>query len=91
MERELVVWYNSLIDELLPRLGPESLDQLAKLASLPMDIRGYGPVKASAVESVKSKIDAMKGRLLSPVLPEAMDPTTIAPLQTVSVQEASGH
>jgi indolepyruvate ferredoxin oxidoreductase len=87
--RELLLWYNSLIDELLPRLGPESLDQLVKLASLPMDIRGYGPVKETAVKSVKSKIEAMKGGLASPVPP--LDATTIAPPRTVSVREVSGH
>ncbi|HEV2513157.1 indolepyruvate ferredoxin oxidoreductase family protein [Bosea sp. (in: a-proteobacteria)] len=53
MERALISWYETLIDELLTRLPSRGPDRLAAIAALPMDIRGYGPVKDAAVARVK--------------------------------------
>ena len=56
MERELINWYKSVIAELLPHLAAETLENSIKIASLPMEIRGYGPVKQAAAEQVKAKV-----------------------------------
>jgi indolepyruvate ferredoxin oxidoreductase len=62
MERNLIAWYETLLTELLPLLHPGTVVPLAEIASLPMDIRGYGPVKEAAVESVKAKIKNLRNR-----------------------------
>ncbi|CAD5255719.1 Indolepyruvate ferredoxin oxidoreductase [Bosea sp. 62] len=54
MERALIGWYEGLLDELLAQLLSRGPDALALIAALPMDIRGYGPVKDAAVERVKA-------------------------------------
>jgi indolepyruvate ferredoxin oxidoreductase len=61
MERGLIDWYQKLIAELLPRLCADNAEQFARIASLPMQIRGYGPVKHAAVEQVKIQVDNLKG------------------------------
>jgi indolepyruvate ferredoxin oxidoreductase len=58
-ERELIGWYQSLVEGLLPRLGAETIEPLVKMASLPMDIRGYGPVKETAARAVKAEIERL--------------------------------
>jgi indolepyruvate ferredoxin oxidoreductase len=60
MERELIAWYDSLIVELLPLLRKDTLGTLVTIASLPMEMRGYGPVKEAAVHAVQLRIKAMK-------------------------------
>ena len=56
LERELIAEFESLIDDLLPRLNDDNLDAAAELVGHYMDIRGYGPVKAEAVEEVRARI-----------------------------------
>jgi indolepyruvate ferredoxin oxidoreductase len=60
MERDLIPWYEGLVAELLPRLQAATLDRLVEIAALPMDIRGYGPVKQAAVETVKAKVPRLR-------------------------------
>jgi indolepyruvate ferredoxin oxidoreductase len=55
-ERDLIGWYEQLVAELLPRLNADNIQQLADIAALPMQIRGYGPVKEAAAEKVKQEI-----------------------------------
>jgi indolepyruvate ferredoxin oxidoreductase len=63
MERDLIPWYEGLVTELLPRLEAATLDRLVEIAVLPMDIRGYGPVKQAAVEAVKAKLTRLRAAL----------------------------
>jgi indolepyruvate ferredoxin oxidoreductase len=55
-ERELIGWYDGLIDEVLTQLGSKPL---VAMASLPADIRGYGGIKHASIETVKSRALAM--------------------------------
>jgi indolepyruvate ferredoxin oxidoreductase len=64
-ERALIDWYNGLIDGLLPKLGGKPLASLVAIASLPADIRGYGPVKHAAIAAAKLKALAMTKALAS--------------------------
>ncbi|EEE38681.1 2-oxoacid:ferredoxin/flavodoxin oxidoreductase, gamma subunit domain protein [Rhodobacteraceae bacterium KLH11] len=44
MERALIRQYEKDMKEVLPKLTPETRDAIVALASLPLDIRGFGPV-----------------------------------------------
>ena len=65
MERNLIGWYESLLTDLRPLLHAETVATMVEIASLPMEIRGYGPVKDAAVEKVMTKIEVF-GRLPQP-------------------------
>jgi indolepyruvate ferredoxin oxidoreductase len=63
MERDLIGWYEELVTGLLTQLGPTTIDPIVKIAALPMDIRGYGPVKETAAGNVKAEIVRLQGGL----------------------------
>jgi indolepyruvate ferredoxin oxidoreductase len=50
LERRLIGWYRSALDEALPRLRPETHRRVAELAALPDDIRGYERLKVESAE-----------------------------------------
>lgn len=56
MERELIVEFEQLLDELLPTLQEEQLQDAAELVQLYMKIRGYGPVKQESVDLVRRQV-----------------------------------
>ncbi len=60
MERELIEWYEGMVDDALGRLSPKSHLELPRLLALPMQIRGYGPVKEEAVRRVRAEAGAMR-------------------------------
>ena len=59
-ERALIEEYRQLLDELNQRLDVDNYDIAVRLASLPEQIRGYGPVKQAAIEKTAHE----RGRLL---------------------------
>jgi len=59
----LIGWYEALVTELLPQLRADTVAPLVKIASLPMEIRGYGPVKEIAAREVKTTIARLKSDL----------------------------
>jgi indolepyruvate ferredoxin oxidoreductase len=65
MERALIRQYEADMAEWLPKLAPETAEPLAALARLPLDIRGFGPVKAAnEVKAAKRReelLAALKG------------------------------
>jgi indolepyruvate ferredoxin oxidoreductase len=63
LERKLVGWYEELLTELLPLLHAGTVGPLAEIASLPMEIRGYGPVKEAAVEKAQAKVGKLRAAL----------------------------
>jgi len=60
-ERELIEDYRSLIEDLLPDLTADKLEAAVACASLPDQIRGYGPVKLESIDEYhvlrKEKLD----------------------------------
>jgi indolepyruvate ferredoxin oxidoreductase len=60
LERRLIAWYESEIKKLLPQLSRETIGPSVGIASLPLQIRGYGPVKDAAVTEVMAKIAEFK-------------------------------
>jgi indolepyruvate ferredoxin oxidoreductase len=63
MERGLIDWYFDLIETFLAHLRADNLKQLLAIASAPMEIRGYGPVKEIAAKKVKADVAAMLAKL----------------------------
>ena len=55
-ERELIGWYEGLLETLIGRLRNEEPRALLDLAEAPLEIRGYGPVKEEAIQKVKAKV-----------------------------------
>lgn len=58
-ERELIDWYIQLIDTCLETLTPDNHAQCVELLAIPMDIRGYGPVKQQAIRDAKARVEAI--------------------------------
>ena len=68
IERSLIGWYQSLIDGFCHDVRLDNIGALTAIAELPMEIRGYGPVKDQALKAVHTR--------LAKLLPEAKLSTT---------------
>lgn len=55
MERRLIEDYETLLRELLPRLTPDTLVILTRLAALPEQIRGYGHIKLRTLKTAQQE------------------------------------
>src|SRR5690606_24406813 len=55
LEYSLIAAYESTLDRLLLGLAPHNYAIAVQIAELPMQIRGFGPVKAAAVELVRQR------------------------------------
>jgi indolepyruvate ferredoxin oxidoreductase len=64
-ERELIAWYEALIDTIISKLDAARLPDLVALAKAPMEIRGYGPVKDAAIEKTKAEVARLTAQLTS--------------------------
>ncbi|MBR1203260.1 MULTISPECIES: indolepyruvate ferredoxin oxidoreductase family protein [unclassified Bradyrhizobium] len=64
-ERELIGWYEALIETMLGKLDATHLPDLVALAKAPMEIRGYGPVKDEAIEKTKAEVARLTALLTS--------------------------
>ena len=64
-ERELIVWYENLIDRMHDELNAARLPGLIAIAEAPMEIRGYGPVKDEAIRKVMAQVERLTSELLS--------------------------
>ena len=59
-ERALIQQYRASVEALLARLSKERLDTAVEIARLPLEIRGFGPVKAANLEKVRAKWAALE-------------------------------
>jgi len=66
MERDLIGWYERIIDELLQNFSAGDPAGRLAIAAAPMDIRGYGPVKDAAVHEVKARVEHLLANLHLP-------------------------
>ncbi|MEP9350717.1 indolepyruvate ferredoxin oxidoreductase family protein [Xanthobacter sp. KR7-225] len=57
MERELIGWYETLIETTFTRRDMEPFADLVAIARAPMDVRGYGPVKEAAARTVRANVE----------------------------------
>ncbi|SMH31518.1 indolepyruvate ferredoxin oxidoreductase family protein [Azospirillum agricola] len=63
MERALIARYEATVAEIVERLSAETLATAVELAALPLEIRGFGPVKQRALEAVEPRWRALEERL----------------------------
>ena len=59
LERQLIREYESTIEVILDGLCPDNLETAIEIAALPLEIRGYGPVKAAAAKVAARKEEAL--------------------------------
>ena len=62
MERRLIEEYFETVEELLAGLRAENLGLAVEIASVPEAIRGYGHVKARAIEEAEAEKAALMER-----------------------------
>ena len=60
-ERALIQEYRASVEALLARLSKARLDTAVEIARLPLEIRGFGHVKAANLEKVRAKWLALMG------------------------------
>jgi indolepyruvate ferredoxin oxidoreductase len=56
MERALIVEFEQLLEELLPTLREDRLQNATELVELFMKIRGYGPVKEESADLIRQQV-----------------------------------
>jgi indolepyruvate ferredoxin oxidoreductase len=66
LERDLIAGYEKNVAQILSVLSPPTLDTAVEILSLPDRIRGYGPVKAKAVQEAKARYAQLAADLASP-------------------------
>ena len=66
-ERELITWYEGVIEQMFDRLDAAHLPDLIAIAKAPMEIRGYGPVKDTAIAKVKPETERLLANLATSV------------------------
>ncbi len=66
MERRLIGEYEALIEELIAKLAPETHKLIVEIASLPLDMKGFGHVKEANVKKAKAKEALLLKRLREP-------------------------
>jgi indolepyruvate ferredoxin oxidoreductase len=71
-ERRLVAEYEALLDEIVAALSPENHASAVALAALPLEIRGFGHVKAANLDRAKAKEADLLERFRSPPAPHAL-------------------
>lgn len=59
MERQLIADYEALLAGLCEELDEPHYAMAVELAGLPDQIRGYGPIKQAAVETVGARREAL--------------------------------
>jgi indolepyruvate ferredoxin oxidoreductase len=59
MERALIDQYEKDMAEVLPHVGDATLDIAVALAELPLQIRGYGPVKLANEQKAAKQREAL--------------------------------
>jgi indolepyruvate ferredoxin oxidoreductase len=62
-ERELLASYKSTIERLLPVLNKGNRATITEIASLPDQIRGFGPVKEASIATAKARETELLARL----------------------------
>jgi indolepyruvate ferredoxin oxidoreductase len=65
-ERALIGWYEGVVETLLSSLGKADIAALAAIAALPLEIRGYGPVKEKAIAEVEAEVATRFAALQKP-------------------------
>jgi indolepyruvate ferredoxin oxidoreductase len=65
LERQLIVEYEQMVSDLLPRLSKENVETVEALLKLPEKIRGYGHIKGRNAELARQQRDLLMAKLAS--------------------------
>ena len=57
-ERALVPWFEQVVSRLLDGVNAGNVAERANIVRRVLDIRGFGPVKAQAIQAVRAEVDA---------------------------------
>ena len=68
VERSLIAEYERDVQQALDRLRLDTLAAATALAALPMDIRGFGPVKAASLAAAQPRRAALLAQIETPAL-----------------------
>ena len=71
-ERRLIGEYEAVIEEILAGLSPANHVTAVELASLPLEIRGFGHIKEANLTRAKAKETVLLARLRSHSIASAM-------------------
>jgi indolepyruvate ferredoxin oxidoreductase len=71
-ERQLIADYEAIMGEVLHSLTRDTLALALEIAALPMEMRGYGPVKARNVAAAKAKEAKLLAAFRAPAQPQPM-------------------
>ncbi|HJP20562.1 MAG TPA: indolepyruvate ferredoxin oxidoreductase family protein [Alphaproteobacteria bacterium] len=63
LERQLIVRYEALVDEVLAQVGRENHDLALELLSLPEQIRGFGHIKEAAAAAAQAREEELRQAL----------------------------
>jgi indolepyruvate ferredoxin oxidoreductase len=63
LERKLIGEYEQLVDELIPQISSEKLNQITDILSLPEKIRGFGHIKARNAEMAATELKRLMALL----------------------------
>jgi indolepyruvate ferredoxin oxidoreductase len=66
LERQMIADYEHLLDELSQRLSPQTHATATALASLPLEIKGFGHVKLRNYKAAKAREPALLAQLRNP-------------------------
>ncbi|GAB4383681.1 indolepyruvate ferredoxin oxidoreductase family protein [Albidovulum sp.] len=72
MERALIAQYEADMAEILPKVTPATLEAARALARLPLEIRGFGPVKAAAERAAAKRREELLAAIRSGGAPERL-------------------
>jgi indolepyruvate ferredoxin oxidoreductase len=72
IERRLIGEYETIVDEIVAQLSPVNHAAAVELASLPLEIRGFGHIKEANRVRVKAKEAALLVRFRSPATAPAL-------------------
>jgi hypothetical protein len=71
-ERDLISWYENLLDQALPSLDAGTLPLIVELAELPSTTRGYEDIKSRNAVRARARGGKLLRRLEDPTLPVAI-------------------
>ena len=79
LERRLIADYETTVERILKALRSDNVEEAADIAALPLEIRGYGPVKAEAADRIGARIETRLTRFERPPPPARPGPPQSTP------------
>jgi indolepyruvate ferredoxin oxidoreductase len=65
MERDLIAQYEADMSEINAKIAPYNIGIAVELARLPLDVRGFGPVKEANAQKAEKRREELKTAFLA--------------------------